>query len=77
LQTYPPHRCGVRSGLDVLKALALGVKACFLGRPWAYALAAGGRAGVARMPEIIGSELEVAVVLTAASGRAAGYGRER
>jgi L-lactate dehydrogenase (cytochrome) len=55
---------GVRSGLDVLKALALGAKACFLGRPWAYALAAGGQAGVARMLEIIRAELEVAMILT-------------
>ena len=29
---------GIRSGLDVLKALALGAKACFVGRAWAYAL---------------------------------------
>ena len=33
---------GVRSGLDVLKALALGAKACLIGRGWAYALGAGG-----------------------------------
>jgi L-lactate dehydrogenase (cytochrome) len=31
---------GIRSGLDVLKALALGAKACFVGRAWAYALGA-------------------------------------
>ena len=58
---------GFRSGLDVLKAIALGAKACFLGRPWAYALAAGGQAGVARMLEIIRSELEVAMILTGCS----------
>jgi len=58
---------GVRSGLDVLKALALGAKACFLGRPWAYALAAGGQAGVARVLEIIRAELEVAMILTGCS----------
>lgn len=55
---------GVRSGLDVLKALASGAKACFLGRAWAYALAAGGEAEVARMLEIIRAELAVAMILT-------------
>ncbi|MDB5447824.1 MAG: lctD [Phenylobacterium sp.] len=55
---------GVRSGLDVLKSLALGAKACFVGRPWAYALAAGGEAGVARLLEILRAELTVAMVLT-------------
>ncbi len=33
---------GVRSGADVLKALALGADACLIGRPWAWALAAEG-----------------------------------
>lgn len=55
---------GVRSGLDVLKALALGAKACFLGRAWAYALGAGGEAAISRMLATIRSELEVAMVLT-------------
>jgi len=55
---------GVRSGLDVLKALSLGAKACFLGRPWAYAVAAGGEAGVARMLQTLKAELAVAMVLT-------------
>ena len=41
---------GVRSGLDVLKALSLGAKACLIGRAWAFALAAGGEAGVSRRP---------------------------
>ena len=40
---------GVRSGLDVLKAIALGAKACFVGRAWAYALGAGGEAQIAKM----------------------------
>ena len=34
---------GVRSGLDVLKALACGAKACLIGRAWAWALGAGAR----------------------------------
>jgi L-lactate dehydrogenase (cytochrome) len=55
---------GVRSGLDVLKALALGAKACLLGRAWAYALGAGGEAMVARMLATIRSELAVAMTLT-------------
>ena len=55
---------GVRSGLDVLKACALGAKACFVGRAWAYALGAGGQAAIARMLETLQAELEVAMVLT-------------
>ncbi|MEX6722916.1 L-lactate dehydrogenase [Parapedomonas caeni] len=55
---------GVRSGLDVLKALALGARACLLGRAWAFALAAGGEAGVASMLEHLRQELEVAMALT-------------
>lgn len=55
---------GIRSGLDVLKAMALGAKACFVGRPWAWALGAGGEKQVARMLEIISAELAVAMVLT-------------
>jgi L-lactate dehydrogenase (cytochrome) len=55
---------GVRSGLDVLKAMSLGAKACFIGRAWAYALAAGGQAAVTRMLETLRSELEVAMILT-------------
>jgi len=55
---------GVRSGLDVLRALALGAKACLIGRAWAYALGAGGEAGVARMLEIMRQELRLAMSLT-------------
>ena len=55
---------GVRSGLDVLKALALGAKACFIGRAWAYALGAGGEQTVTRMLQTLRAELEVAMVLT-------------
>ena len=64
---------GVRSGLDVLKALALGAKACFVGRPWAWALGAGGEAQVTRMLEILRAELAVAMILTGCtSARQAG-----
>jgi len=55
---------GVRSGLDVLKALALGAKACFVGRAWAYALGAGGEAQIARMLATLRAELAVAMILT-------------
>jgi L-lactate dehydrogenase (cytochrome) len=55
---------GVRSGLDVLKAMALGAKACFVGRPWAYALGAGGQAAVTKLLGTMRAELEVAMVLT-------------
>jgi L-lactate dehydrogenase (cytochrome) len=55
---------GVRSGLDVLKGLALGARACFIGRAWVYALGAGGQAAITRMLATLRSELEVAMVLT-------------
>jgi L-lactate dehydrogenase (cytochrome) len=55
---------GVRSGLDVLKALALGARGCFIGRPWAYALSAGGERYVSRMLATMRAELTTAMVLT-------------
>jgi L-lactate dehydrogenase (cytochrome) len=55
---------GIRSGLDVLKALALGAKACFLGRAWAYALGAAGETGVRDMLGILKEELGAAMILT-------------
>ena len=64
---------GVRSGLDILKALALGAKACFLGRPWAWALGAGGERAIIRMLHTLRTELMVAMVLTGcANAREAG-----
>ncbi|HEY8572366.1 L-lactate dehydrogenase [Phenylobacterium sp.] len=66
---------GIRSGLDVLKALSLGAKACFVGRAWAYALGAGGEAQVARMLATLKSELAVAMILTGCNSvRQAGPG---
>ena len=47
---------GVRRGGHVLKALALGAKACMVGRPYLYGLGAGGEAGVSRSLEILRTE---------------------
>lgn len=55
---------GVRSGLDVLRMLALGARGVLLGRAWAWALAAGGQAGVEKMLGIIAAEMRVAMALT-------------
>ncbi|MCW3838349.1 L-lactate dehydrogenase [Sphingomonas canadensis] len=55
---------GVRNGLDVLRALAMGARAVFLGRAWAWALAAGGEAMVARMLGSIRAELTAAMILS-------------
>jgi len=48
---------GVRRGTDVIKALALGAKAVMIGRPYLYALAAGGEAGVDRMFSLLQAEI--------------------
>jgi L-lactate dehydrogenase (cytochrome) len=62
---------GVRSGLDVAKMLALGARACLVGRAWAWSVAAGGQRGVADMLRIVRGELEVALSLTGAADVAA------
>jgi L-lactate dehydrogenase (cytochrome) len=54
---------GVRSGQDVLKAIALGAKATFIGRPFLYGLGAMGEAGVAKCLDIIRAELDVSMAL--------------
>jgi L-lactate dehydrogenase (cytochrome) len=55
---------GVRSGLDVVRMLALGAQGVMLGRAWAYALGARGGAGVSQLLQIIASEMRVAMALT-------------
>ncbi len=55
---------GIRSGQDVLRALALGAKSCLIGRSYIFGLGAGGEAGVARAIDIIRSELDVSMALT-------------
>jgi L-lactate dehydrogenase (cytochrome) len=49
---------GVRRGVDVLKALALGAKACMAGRPFLYGLAAGGERGVGKAIELFRGEID-------------------
>jgi len=58
---------GVRSGLDIARMLALGAKGVLIGRPWVYALAAGGEAAVLRLLENLERELRIAMVLTGCS----------
>jgi len=48
---------GIRSGQDVMRALALGAKSCMIGRAYAYGLGAGGEAGVAKALDIIAKEM--------------------
>ncbi len=55
---------GIRSGQDVMRAIALGARACLSGRAYLYGLGAGGQAGVARAIEIIRNELNVSMALT-------------
>lgn len=54
---------GIRRGLDVVTALALGATGVLIGRPFYWALAAGGRAGVERAIGILRAELEIALPL--------------
>lgn len=58
---------GVRTGQDVLKALALGAKGCLIGKAFLYALAARGEAGVTLALNIIRNELAVSLALTGAN----------
>lgn len=57
---------GIRSGLDVVRMIALGADTVMLGRAFAYALAAAGEAGVTNLLDLIEKEMRVAMVLTGA-----------
>jgi L-lactate dehydrogenase (cytochrome) len=54
---------GIRSGQDVLRALALGARSCLIGRAYIFGLAAAGEAGVAKAIQIIRNELDVSMAL--------------
>jgi len=54
---------GIRSGQDVLKALAMGAKGTYVGRAYVYGLGAMGQAGVTRALEVIHKELDVSMAL--------------
>ena len=54
---------GIRRGTDVLKALALGARCVFIGRPAMYGLAVGGEAGAARAIELLWREIDVDLAL--------------
>jgi L-lactate dehydrogenase (cytochrome) len=55
---------GIRSGQDVMRALALGARSCMIGRAYLYGLGAGAQAGVTRAIEILRNELDVTMALT-------------
>jgi L-lactate dehydrogenase (cytochrome) len=65
---------GVRRGSDIVKALALGAKACMAGRPFLYGLAAGGERGVRQAIELLRSELDNTLALL---GRPVARGLDR
>ena len=67
---------GVRRGIDVFKALALGAKAVMIGRPYMFGLAVGGSEGVSRVVEILRTELEMTMGL-AGCGRLADIKKDR
>jgi L-lactate dehydrogenase (cytochrome) len=55
---------GVRTGLDMVKMLALGAKAVIIGRAWAWAVTAEGEQGVEKMLDVLRSDADVALALT-------------
>ena len=54
---------GIRTGMDVMKAMAMGAKGTFIGRAYVYGLGAGGQSGVTRALEILKSELDTTLAL--------------
>jgi L-lactate dehydrogenase (cytochrome) len=55
---------GVRTGLDVVKMMALGARAVLIGRAWAWAVAARGEAGVRHVLDVMKADIDVALALT-------------
>ena len=55
---------GIRNGLDVVRAIALGADCAMIGRAYIYALAAAGEAGVKHLLELLEKEMRVAMTLT-------------
>ena len=55
---------GIRTGLDVVKMVALGARAVLIGRPWAWAVAARGQRGVRHMLGVLEADIDVALALT-------------
>lgn len=55
---------GVRTGQDVLRALALGARSCLIGRAYIFGLGAGGEAGVSKAIDILRKELDVSMAFT-------------
>jgi L-lactate dehydrogenase (cytochrome) len=55
---------GIRTGLDVVKMIALGARAVMIGRAWAWSVAAGGQAGVSHVLEVMKADIDVALGLT-------------
>lgn len=55
---------GIRTGLDVAKYLAMGARACLVGRAWAWAVAARGEQGVRHVLDVLRADLDVALALT-------------
>jgi L-lactate dehydrogenase (cytochrome) len=58
---------GVRSGVDVLKAVALGARGVLIGRPWVWAVAGAGQQGLMELLETFQRELRTAMALTGVS----------
>jgi L-lactate dehydrogenase (cytochrome) len=58
---------GIRTGADIMRALALGARSCMIGRAYAWGLGAGGKAGVAKTIDILKKELDITMALTGVS----------
>jgi L-lactate dehydrogenase (cytochrome) len=54
---------GIRTGSDLVRAIALGARFCLIGRAYAWAVGAGGKAGVAKAIELLGKELDTTMAL--------------